>query len=100
MFRDKKGESAPKLRGRAQPHAFFESMMGFVKQRAAASKINKEENMKKTLALLLALTMVFTLFASQTAFADDADDIHIGIITGSVSHGQAGHLPRQLHRRA
>ena len=88
MFRDKKGESAPKLRGRAQPHAFFESMMGFVKRRAAASKINKEENMKKTLALLLALTMVFTLFASQTAFADDADDIHIGIITGSVSQSE------------
>ena len=84
----KKGESAPKLRGRAQPHAFFESMMGFVKRRAAASKINKEENMKKTLALLLALTMVFTLFASQTAFADDADDIHIGIITGSVSQSE------------
>ena len=88
MFRDKKGESAPKLRGRAQPYAFFESMMGFVKRRAAASKINKEENMKKTLALLLALTMVFTLFASQTAFADDADDIHIGIITGSVSQSE------------
>ena len=30
--------------------------------------------MKKTLALLLALTMVFALFASQTAYADDADD--------------------------
>ena len=44
--------------------------------------------MKKTLALLLALTMVFTLFASQTAFADDADDIHIGIITGSVSQSE------------
>ena len=88
MFRDKKGESAPKLRGRAQPHAFFESMMGFVKRRAAASKINKEENMKKTLALLLALTMVFALFASQTAFADGADDVHIGIITGSVSQSE------------
>ncbi|MBQ3703009.1 MAG: DUF3798 domain-containing protein [Oscillospiraceae bacterium] len=44
--------------------------------------------MKKTLALLLALTMVFALFASQTAFADDADDIHIGIITGSVSQSE------------
>ena len=53
-----------------------------------AFKINKEENMKKTLALLLALTMVFALFASQTAFADDADDIHIGIITGSVSQSE------------
>ena len=53
-----------------------------------ASEINKEENMKKTLALLLALTMVFALFASQTAFADDADDIHIGIITGSVSQSE------------
>ena len=53
------------------------SMMGFPDS-LRASEINKEENMKKTLALLLALTMVFALFASQTAFADDADDIHIG----------------------
>ncbi|MBR1566657.1 MAG: DUF3798 domain-containing protein [Oscillospiraceae bacterium] len=44
--------------------------------------------MKKTLALLLALTMVFALFASQTAFADDADDVHIGIVTGSVSQSE------------
>ena len=29
--------------------------------------------MKKTLALLLALTMVFALFASQTAFAANED---------------------------
>ena len=63
------------------------SMMGFPDS-LRASEINKEENMKKTLALLLALTMVFALFASQTAFADDADDIHIGIITGSVSQSE------------
>ncbi len=44
--------------------------------------------MKKTLALLLALTMVFALFASQTAVADGADDVHIGIITGSVSQSE------------
>jgi len=43
--------------------------------------------MKKTLALLLALTMVFALFASQTAFAD-GEDVHIGIITGSVSQSE------------
>ena len=89
MFRDKKGSPLQQLRGRALPHAFFKSMTGFVKRRrAVVSKINKEENMKKTLALLLALTMVFALFASQTAFADDADDIHIGIITGSVSQSE------------
>ena len=61
--------------------------MGFTDGKRT-SEINKEENMKKTLALLLALTMVFALFASQTAFADDADDIHIGIITGSVSQSE------------
>ena len=43
--------------------------------------------MKKTLALLLALTTVFALFASQTAFAD-GEDVHIGIITGSVSQSE------------
>ena len=43
--------------------------------------------MKKTLALLLALTMVFALFASQTAFAD-GEEVHIGIITGSVSQSE------------
>ena len=63
------------------------SMMGFPDS-LRASEINKEENMKKTLALLLALTMVFALFASQTAFADGADDVHIGIITGSVSQSE------------
>ena len=90
--------------------------------------------MKKFIALLMALCMVFALCAcggsasdnattapaADTAKADDtaADDaastgnVHIGIVTGSVSqseddrgfpgdvrrgYGQAGHLPRQLH---
>ena len=66
---------------------FAKSMMG-LPDSLRASEINKEENMKKTLALLLALTMVFALFASQTAFADGADDVHIGIITGSVSQSE------------
>ena len=53
----------------------------------SSPKKHKEENMKKTLALLLALTMVFALFTSQTAFAD-GEDVHIGIITGSVSQSE------------
>ena len=87
--RNKKGESPSNnaRQGPADAFSYVKSMMGFTDVKRA-SENNKEENMKKTLALLLALTMVFAMFASQTAFADDADDIHIGIITGSVSQSE------------
>ena len=40
--------------------------------------------MKKTLALLMALAMIFSLAIAGTAYADDADDFHIDLTYSNV----------------
>ena len=67
---------------------YYIGILDFMYQNADI--IFKEENMKKTIAALLALVMVVALFTcgQVSAFAAEDEDFHIGIVTGSVSQSE------------